>query len=92
MKKSASPQVTVWDTYVTKRDGATMHFDIIAPTEVSDPQTIYGYGRDYLQQKGQAGQALAAEQWRRCHIEYLQPRWEQDIAQQGYAIIEIEGC
>ena len=26
--------VAVWDTYVTKKDGNVMHFDIIAPIEM----------------------------------------------------------
>ena len=89
---NSKAQVNVWDTYVTKKDGAIMHFDIIAPVSIADPNTIYTYGRSYLKTKGQEGQPLSAQQCRLCHIEQLQPAWEAQIAEQGYFIIEMEGC
>ena len=92
MMTTKNPQVNVWDTYVTKKDGQLMHFDIIAPAEITRPETIYGYGRAYLQHKGQAGQPLQAEQCRFCHIEQLRPEWEEAIQERGYFIIEMEGC
>ena len=55
-------QVAVWDTYVTKKDGMIMHFDIIAPEEVKDAETIYNYGREYLKSKGEEGQPLTSEE------------------------------
>lgn len=85
-------KVNVWDTYVTKKDGRVMHFDILAPVAIKDTETIYKYGKEYLKTKGQEGQALSAKQCRLCHIETLRPAWEQDIAQKGYFIIEMEGC
>lgn len=84
--------VKVWDTYVTKTDGGIMHFDIIAPTTITDPEQVYGFGRAYLASKGQAGQALSTEQCRFCHIERLRPEWEASIREKGFFIIEMEGC
>ena len=40
-------QVAVWDTYVTKKDGAVMHFDIIAPDHIRDEKTIHAFGKEY---------------------------------------------
>ena len=91
MEKRTS-KVTVWDTYVTKKDGNVMHFDIIAPVEVVDTTTIYSYGKEYLKTKKQEGQPLSAAQCRKCHIETLQPAWEKEIDDKGYFIIEMEGC
>lgn len=51
-------QVSVWDPYVTKKDGSMMHFDIIVPSEVKDTTTIYNYGKIYLESKGQENQPL----------------------------------
>lgn len=85
-------KVNVWDTYVTRKDGGLMHFDILAPAEITDPQLIYEYGQAYLTTKGQAGQALAAEQCRFCHVEELRPDWEKEIASSGFFVIEMEGC
>jgi hypothetical protein len=41
-------KVAVWDTYVTKKDGSVMHFDILAPESIKDTAVIYNYGKDYL--------------------------------------------
>ena len=89
---TTSKKVNVWDTYVTKKDGTTMHFDIIAPVRITDTATIYDFGKDYLKSKGQEGQPLAAEQCRLCHIERLTPEWKAEIDKKGYFIIEMEGC
>lgn len=85
-------QVAVWDTYVTKKDGTVMHFDIIAPTEIKETDVIYGYGKDYLKEKGQESQELSAKECSFCHIETVLPQWEADINEKGYTIIEMENC
>ena len=85
-------EVAVWDTYVKKKDGTVMHFDIIAPSSLRDTTVIHALGRDYLRTKGQEGQALTAKECRFCHVEALRPQWEELIQKQGYFIIEMEGC
>ncbi|MEM1321600.1 MAG: DUF2024 family protein [Bacteroidota bacterium] len=92
MEETVQKKVNVWDTYVTKKDGGIMHFDIIAPVKIKDTSTIYNYGKAYLKTKGQEGQGLTAKQCRLCHIERLRPAWEQEIEEKGYFIIEMEGC
>ena len=92
MEKMSQRKVNVWDTYVTKKDGGIMHFDIIAPVDMNDPSLIYTYGEQYLKIKGQEGQPLSSEQCRLCHIEHLKPEWEVEIGEKGYTIIEMEGC
>jgi Domain of unknown function (DUF2024) len=85
-------KVAVWDTYVTKKDGTVMHFDILAPDSIKDTTMIYNYGADYLKTKGQEGQALASSECRFCHVETLRPQWEESINSKGYFIIEMENC
>lgn len=85
-------KVAVWDTYVTRRDGGVMHFDIIAPQEISDNNVIHDFGRDYLATKGQAGQPLTAKECQFCHVEAIRPEWAQAIREKGYFIVEMEGC
>ncbi len=85
-------KVAVWDTYLTKKDGSVMHFDIIAPEEVKDTSIIYGYGREYLKTKGQEGQTLTSKECKFCHIETVKPDWVKTISQQGYFIYEMENC
>ena len=90
--QEVTKKVNVWDTYVTKKDGGIMHFDILAPVAIKDTETIYNYGKEYLKTKGQEGQALNSKQCRLCHVESLRPSWEADIVKKGYFIIEMEGC
>lgn len=85
-------QVSVWDTYVEKRDGTTMHFDIIAPVEVADAATIHAFGQAYLASKGQEGQPLTSRECRLCHVETARPSWEATIKEKGYYIYEMENC
>lgn len=89
---STKMKVSVWDTYVTKKDGSVMHFDIIAPADVKDPDIIYNYGKIYLKSKGQEGQPLTSKQCRFCHFEMVKPHWEIEINLNGYFILEMENC
>ena len=85
-------EVAVWDTYVTRKDGRVMHFDIIAPSAMRDTAVIHDYGRKYLAGKGEEGQRLTAKECRFCHVRALQPQWERDIRAQGYFVLEMENC
>jgi hypothetical protein len=85
-------QVAVWDTYLTKKDGTIMHFDIIVPSEIKDTTTIYNYGKEYLKTKDQHEQPLTSKECRFCHIESVKPHWEAEISQKGYFIYEMENC
>jgi hypothetical protein len=90
--KRDNMQVAVWDTYVTKKSGEVMHFDIIAPREINDSGVIYQYGREYLKTKGQEGQPLTSEECRFCHVEEASPVIKDSIEAKGYYIAEMAGC
>jgi hypothetical protein len=92
MIKSKKMKVAVWDTYVTKKDGSTMHFDIVAPLELKDEATIYKYGEDYLKLKNQEGQNLSSKECNFCHIESASEEMVVAIKEKGYYIIEMQGC
>lgn len=85
-------KVSVYDTYVKKKDGTVMHFDILVPDSEKDTVKIHGFGRDYLATKAQAGQPLTSKECRFCHIEQADEAIEQAISTKGYFIIEMEGC
>jgi hypothetical protein len=85
-------KVAVWDTYVSKKDGTIMHFDIIAPETEKNTFVIYRYGKEYLKTKGQEGQPLTSKECKFCHIETVRPNWEEAIVNQGFFIIEMENC
>ena len=85
-------KVSVYDTYVPKKQGGVMHFDILVDANEKDVEKIYGFGREYLQSKGQEGQPLASKQCRFCHVENAKGEMEDSITAKGYFIIEMEGC
>ncbi|TPD68309.1 DUF2024 family protein [Flavobacterium microcysteis] len=85
-------KVAVWDTYVTKKDGSIMHFDILAPDEISDLETIYAFGKDYLKSKNEENSHLTAKECNFCHIESATEEIVASVEQKGYFIIEMEGC
>lgn len=85
-------KVAVWDTYVTRKDGKEMHFDILAPDTITDLETIYSYGKDYLKTKEQQESALSSKECSFCHIEQATPAMIEAITAKGYYIIEMEGC
>ena len=85
-------QVAVWDTYVTKKDGSVMHFDIIAPDHIKEEEIIYTFGKDYLQSKNQENQPLTSKECIFCHIEKATDEMIISIQQKGYYIIEMQNC
>ncbi|MDQ3143238.1 MAG: DUF2024 family protein [Bacteroidota bacterium] len=85
-------QVAVWDTYVIKKDGIVMHFDIIAPENIKDEKIIHRYGQDYLRSKNQENQTLSATECSFCHIEQATSDMELSIQQKGYYILEMQNC
>jgi hypothetical protein len=91
-KNSTSMKIAVYDTYVKKKDGNTMHFDILVLDSMKDTVKIHGFGHDYLATKGQAGQPLTSKECRFCHIEQADAAIEQSVNEKGYFIIEMQGC
>jgi hypothetical protein len=85
-------KVAVWDTYVTKKEGGLMHFDILAPDNVRELSVIHEYGKQYLASKGQQDQPLTTAECRFCHIEQATGDVVADIGAKGYHIIEMQGC
>lgn len=85
-------QISVYDTYVQRPDGLRMHFDILVPSQITDREVVLGYGRRYLAAKGVAPDTLRAEKCNYCHMESASAAVEEEIAAEGFAIIEMENC
>ncbi|WP_142785239.1 DUF2024 family protein [Changchengzhania lutea] len=85
-------KVAVWDTYVKIEDGKIMHFDILVPSEINDEQTIFNFGKHYLQSKSVKTEQLTAKECRLCHIEQATEEIIASIEKNGYSIIEMENC
>ena len=84
--------VAVWDTYVKREDGNTMHFDILVPDNITNEQTVFNYGKDYLKTKDFKTGVLTSKECHLCHIEQVTEEIISSINKQGYFIIEMENC
>lgn len=91
-QNNSTMKVAVWDTYVTKKNGNVMHFDIIVPQELKDNEVIFNFGKEYLKTKEQEGQPLTSKECRFCHIEKASQQMVDAINKKGYYIIEMENC
>ena len=85
-------KVAVWDTYVKKKSGDVMHFDIIVPEEVSNEDAVYKYGREFLIAEGEGKAQLSMKECRFCHSQGAPADVIQAINKEGYFIYKMEGC
>jgi Domain of unknown function (DUF2024) len=84
-------QCAVYDTYVEKDDGKTMHFDVIVEENTPHEKAIE-FGKQYLESVGQGGQRMTQEECQFCHIQEAPSVVERDITSRGYYIQKMEGC
>ncbi len=85
-------RVAVWDTYVRRKDGPVMHFDILVPSDLKNEKEIFAFGKEYLKTKPFTTGNLSAQECRFCHMESAPNAVVDEINQKGYYIIEMENC
>lgn len=85
-------KISVWDTYVPREDGKTMHFDILVPSTMEEKESILGYGREYLSSKPFQTAELSSKECNFCHLEQAPEAITDIIHKKGYYIIEMENC
>ena len=84
-------ECAVYDTYVTKKDGKIMHFDVVVEASTSHEKAIQ-YGQEYLEQVGQGDQKMTQEECQFCHVQEAPPIVDKAIQERGYYIQKMEGC
>ena len=84
-------ECAVYDTYVTKKDGRIMHFDVIVEANTPHEKAIE-YGKEFLQNVDQGEQKMTQEECQFCHIQEAPPMVEKSIKDNGYYIQKMEGC
>jgi hypothetical protein len=85
-------KVSVWDTYVKRNDGLTMHFDILVPSSLNEEEKVFDFGNTYLNSKPFKTKELSTKECKFCHIEQATPKIIEDINKNGFSIIEMEHC
>ena len=83
-------EVAIWDTYVTKKDGNVLHFDIIVPENIKDKAVVYQFGKAYLASQNEGDSLLDTDECQFCHIEEPTAEMIQSIETKGYFILEME--
>ncbi len=84
-------ECAVYDTYVAKKDGKIMHFDVIVESSTPHEKAIE-FGKEYLKDAGQGGQSMTQEECQFCHVQEAPKVVEDSIQQNGYFIQKMEGC
>ena len=84
-------ECAVYDTYVTKKEGRIMHFDVVVEACTAHEKAIE-YSKQYLATAGQDRQKITSEECQFCHIQAAPPFVEKAIEQNGYWVQKIEGC
>ena len=85
-------KIAVWDTYVERENGKVMHFDILVPNMITDEQTVFNFGLEYLKTKPFQTSQLSAKECQLCHIEQATAEIISSIEKKGFSIIEMENC
>ena len=87
-------KIAVFDTYVLRPDGRSMHFDIFVRDQAPDKgiDAVLAHGRRYLAAKRLPAESLTAQECHFCHVQAAAPAVEQEIARSGFAIIELQHC
>ncbi len=85
-------KIAVWETYVSRKDGLVMHFDILVPDTLTNENKVFEYGKSYLNSKPFDTKSLTSKECKICHIDQATPEIIKDIRIHGYSIIEMENC
>ena len=83
--------VAIFDTYVKRPSGPTMHFDIVVPAAL-EPKKVYEFGLEYLKSKQVETSHFSTKLCNFCHLEVPTDLMKKDIREKGFHIIEMEGC
>lgn len=84
-------RVDVYDTYTPSLKGHTMHFDVLVP-EGTNPDNAFEYAKEWLEKIGEDSKDLRQGLCNFCHSELARPIVERDIQNNGYYILQMEGC
>ncbi|MGR9116371.1 MAG: DUF2024 family protein [Gammaproteobacteria bacterium] len=80
----------VFDTYAKTAKGRIMHFDVVLDSK--DQELAMKYAKQWLEGIGETDVVVNQANCVFCHSADAPPELRQQIDEQGYAIIKLEGC
>lgn len=85
-------EISVWDTFVQRKDNKIMHFDILVPSDFKNQEKIMAFGKSYLNTKNFETENISSKKCSFCHIENASEKTINTINKYGFDIVEIENC
>lgn len=82
-------QIQVYDTYVERKDGETMHFDVFLEKENGSPEKAVESGRKYLDSVGEKEAKITSEECSYCHVQDATEEQIKSINENGYFIYKM---
>ena len=83
-------KIDVYDSYA-KSDGRLLHFDVFVQSGTSSQKALE-YGKQWLKSIRESPDSLDQSRCNFCHSEIANPEVERTINQQGYFVLQMEGC
>ncbi len=80
----------VFDTYAMDQNAKAMHFDVVLAD--NNPPLAFRSAQHWLQSIAPENQVVTITTCNYCHSSKAIPQLTEQIQQQGYAIIPLEGC
>ncbi len=84
-------KVDVYDTYAKGNSGETIHFDVLVP-DSTEALSALKFAREWLTEIGVSSDNLTQDRCNFCHTENASEEVIQDIQENGYSILQMEGC
>lgn len=80
----------IYDTYAKTPKGRIMHFDVVLDSQ--DQNLAIQYAEQWLKSIGENEATINQSNCIFCHSAEAPPQLRQQINDQGYAIVKLEGC
>ena len=84
-------KIDVYDSYARNLAQQVMHFDVFVESGTSAEEAL-AYGQKWLESIGENSQTLSQSRCNFCHTEIANPLVQSTVEQQGYYILQMEGC
>jgi hypothetical protein len=84
-------KIAVYDTYAQSKNGHVIHFDVFVKEGTSN-DLAFEFAQKFLKEIGEEENALKQSQCNFCHTEQANPTIQQQLQENGYAILQMEGC
>lgn len=84
-------KIDVYDSYANTLDGRVLHFDVFVKSETNADIALQ-YGKNWLKQIGENPDGLSQSRCRFCHSEVANPEVQRAVEQNGFFILQMEGC